>query len=84
MFIKYAKINRKTNKKFSDLVQKLKGDPVLEGKDVSAYLIDPILRLSRYKLLVDAVIKLLPSDEESEVLDQGINLSKVIDRVSIL
>lgn len=68
----------KTNKKFHDLINKLLTDECLNGKDILSYVVAPIQRLSRYKLLVDALIKRL-SDED--LVSQGSKLSKDIDQV---
>jgi len=71
----------KTNKKFNDLINKLLGDESLNGKDILSYVVAPIQRLSRYKLLVDALVKRL-SDED--LVSQGSKLSQDIDQVPYL
>jgi hypothetical protein len=68
----------KANKKLHDLISKLLADECLNGKDILSYVVAPIQRLSRYKLLVDALIKQL-SDED--LILQGYKLSKDIDQV---
>lgn len=71
----------KANKKFHDLINKLLGDERLNGKDILSYVVAPIQRLSRYKLLVDALIKRL-TDED--LVLQGSKLSQDIDQVPCL
>ena len=71
--------NRKENKRLSDLVQKTRFDPKLGGKDISSYLIAPVQRLSRYKLLTDAVLKVLP--EDSENYSTGLSVVKLLEKV---
>ena len=71
---------RKSNKKFSELVNKLLFDPRLQGKDMCSFLISPIQRLPRYKLLIDAVLKILPASEVA-IIEQGVKLSKNLERL---
>ncbi|RNA34208.1 rho guanine nucleotide exchange factor 19-like [Brachionus plicatilis] len=70
---------RKNNKKFDYVIQKLSYNPVLEGKDVQTYFIKPIQRLSRYKLLADAILTILPKD--SPHIEEGKNLSILMNKI---
>ncbi|CAF0769548.1 unnamed protein product, partial [Brachionus calyciflorus] len=70
----------KNNKKFSDSMQKLNFSPILEGKDILSYFITPIQRLSRYKLLVDAIVNILP-DDSPLLIQEGMYLSKLIKKI---
>ncbi len=60
---------------------RLSTDPVLKGKDLTSFSIAPIQRLSRYKLLIDAVNKSLQSNEKEIMLAVGTSLSNKIDQV---
>ena len=70
----FMNFKRKSNKKFSELVNKLLYDPRLQGKDVSSFLIAPIQRLPRYKLLIDAIVKILPQSDV-DLVKSGLELS---------
>ena len=48
---------------------------------MSSFLILPVQRIARYKLLVDAVNKILP-ENEYDVLEQGYSLSKRLENVT--
>lgn len=48
---------------------------------MSSFLILPVQRIARYKLLVDAVNKILP-ETEYDVLEQGYSLSKRLENVT--
>jgi hypothetical protein len=74
---------RKENKKLYDITQSFNSNPKLEGKDILTFLIAPVQRVPRYKLLVDAVIKLLPENNEV-VIQQGKKLLQVLEKVSLL
>ena len=62
----------KENKKLFDIAQSFIINPKLEGKDILSFLIAPVQRVPRYKLLVEAVIKLLPVSDDV-VIEQGIS-----------
>lgn len=61
-------------------MQKLNYNPILEGKDVQTYFIAPVQRLSRYKLLTDAILNILP--EDSPYFEEGRSLSCLINKVN--
>jgi len=69
------------NQLFNRLVKCLLNDKRLEGRDVLSFLIAPLQRLPRYKLLVDAVLKLV---DHTEVYAEGEQLSKLIDQVKLI
>ncbi len=70
------------NQEFNKLMKCLLNDKRLEGRDVLSFLIAPLQRLPRYKLLVDAVLKLL-SDLQPELYAEGKQISKYIDEVNL-
>ena len=45
-----------------------------------SFLISPIQRLPRYKLLIDAVLKILPA-KDVKIIEQGVKLSKNLERL---
>jgi hypothetical protein len=76
-------VKRKSNKKLNEPISKMLLDPNLRGKDIAAdILTSPIKRVSNLKLLVDGILKTIPSDQ-SEVILEGKNLSKKIELVCI-
>lgn len=60
-------------------MQKLNHNPILEGKDVQTFFIAPVQRLSRYKLLTDAILNILPADSPHN--QEGKHLSNLIKKV---
>lgn len=46
-----------TNKRFADFLDKIKAEPVFKGLGIEAYLIEPIQRIPRYRLLLEALLK---------------------------
>ena len=74
------------NTKFNKVIKSLLSDSRLEGKDVLSYLIAPLQRLPRYKLLVDAVLNTMStiSDKDSKAYSEGLKLSQIFDQVILV
>ncbi len=57
----------------------------MEGKDILTFLIAPVQRIPRYKLLVEAVLKLVSENFENEtVIQQGKKLLELLENVRFI
>ncbi len=64
------------------MVKNLLVHPRLEGKDIASFLIAPLQRLARYKLLIDAILKLITQlNQDHDVYSMGLDLSNYLDNV---
>lgn len=75
---------RKENKKLSEIIQEVRNRPQVEGKDILSFLIAPVQRIPRYKLLVQAVLKLLTPENNSDIIEQGNNLIVILEKVKMI
>jgi len=68
-----------TNSEFNSALSKLQADPVCEMFSLQSFLILPVQRVARLPMLVQAIIKRLPSDhaEHSVWTDTLVQLRKV-------
>jgi hypothetical protein len=57
-------------------------NPRLKGKDISSFLISPLQRLPRYKLLIDAILKNMPESKNC-VFIMGSELSNHLENLLV-
>lgn len=71
--------------KFAQTIRRLENNPIVNGLNLSSYLIKPVQHVCRYPLLVREVHKYAPDDETKEaVLACQLRLLEVTDEVNSL
>jgi hypothetical protein len=71
---------RTENKKFHERADKL--NKILDSKDLVQFIVAPVQRLTRYKLLIDVMNnEISPENERDVVRKKGLRLSKILDQI---
>ncbi|AWP02666.1 putative rho guanine nucleotide exchange factor 19-like [Scophthalmus maximus] len=66
------------NRDFLYSLKKLEGDPVCQRRDLKSFLVLPFQRITRFKLLLENILKLTEPDSDSDSIS---NLEKAIEAI---
>jgi hypothetical protein len=54
---------------------------ILGSKDLIQFIVAPVQRLTRYKLLIDVMNREINPENEKDLRKKGMRLSKILDQV---